>query len=357
MIRKLVTIRQIHSLNPIPGADVIEVAGNEGWKVIVKKGEYCVGDYCMYFEIDSFLPESDSRYGFLMKSSVRKFEGVKGHKLRTIKLRGQISQGLLLPIGQFPELTIPERDEQRKALREVDFAENLGIKKFEAPIPALLAGEVKGTFPSFIRKTDQERCQNLIEEIFVENKDARYEVTIKLDGTSVTYYQLNQEFGACSRNFELKTTEENKDNTMIKLLFESGLADVGFEGYALQGELMGHGIQCNREKLKQHCFYVFDIKNLTTGEYLSPSERQEFMERLYEKVDGKVNKDMVQHIPVLKRNVTLKELGIETMADLLQFAEGKSITNEVREGVVFKREDGTFSFKAMSNAFLEKEND
>jgi len=357
MKRKLVTLRKIHSLTPIPGADVIELASIEGWQVIVKKGEYCVGDFCMYYEIDSFLPESDSRYAFLMKAGTRKFEEVRGHKLRTIKLRGQISQGFVLPLEQFPELALPEREEKRKALREFDFAEKLGIKKFEAPIPAQLAGETKGEFPSFIRKTDQERCQNLIEEIFELNKDSLYEVTIKLDGTSVTYYHHNQEFGACTRNWELKTTDENKDNTIIKVLKESGLSDVGFEGYALQGELMGHGIQCNREKLKVHCFYIFDIKDLTSGKYLSPSERQAFMEQLYAKEGDKVNKDMIQHIPVLKRHVTLKELGIETMADLLKYAEGKSITHEVREGVVFKQEDGGFSFKAMSNLFLAKEKD
>ena len=356
MIRKLVTMRQVRSLDPIPGADAIEAASIEGWKVVVKKGEFCVGDFCIYFEIDSFLPESDPRYSFLMKNT-REFEGIRGHKLRTIKLRGQISQGLVLPLEKFPELTIPELDEQRRALRKFDFAETLGIKKFEAPIPASLAGEVKGQFPSFIRKTDQERCQNLIDEIFIQNKEARYEVTIKLDGTSVTYYHHNQEFGACSRNLELKTTEENNDNTIIKLLKDSGLSDVGFEGYALQGELMGHGIQCNREALKTHCFYVFDIKNLSTGNYLSPVERHKFMEQLYAKEGGKINKDMVQHIPVLERNVTLDQLGINTMADLLKFAEGESITNKIREGLVFKHENGTFSFKAMNNLFLAKEKD
>ena len=166
MLRKLVTMRMIHELIPIPGADVIELARVEGWQVIVRKGEYKAGDYCLYFEIDSFLPESDSRYSLLMKASTRTFEGVKGHKLRTIKLRGQLSQGFVLPLELFPELALPVKDEERKALRKQDFAEQLGIKKFEAPIPAQLNGAFKGDFPSFIRKTDQERCQNLIEEIF-----------------------------------------------------------------------------------------------------------------------------------------------------------------------------------------------
>ncbi len=136
------------------------------------------------------------------------------------------------------------------------------------------------------------------------------------------------------------------------------MSDVGFHGYALQGELMGEGIQCNREALKTHCFYVFDIQNLESGEYLSSQERQEFIENLYEREGTKVSKDMVKHIPILERNATLAQLGIKNMADLLKFAEGSSINpNAEREGVVFKREDGKFSFKAISNTFLAKEKD
>lgn len=352
--RKLVTMRRVSSLDPIPGADVIEVATIDGWKVIVKKGEFNAGDFCIYFEIDSFLPESDPRYTFLMKS-IRMFEGVRGHKLRTIRLRGQLSQGLALPIRQFPEIIIPAFKEQIGALCDLDFAETLGIKKFALPIPAALAGEVKGLFPNFIRKTDQERCQNLIDEIFEQNKEATYEVTTKLDGTSVTYYFFNNEVGACSRNLELKINDANKDNTIIKLFIESGLLDSECKNFAIQGELMGPGIQRNRESLKTPCLYVFDVQNLIAGEYLSPSERVDFMENLY--ASGKVNADMVKHIPVLNRNITLEKLGIKNMEDLLNFAEGPSINGLVREGVVFKREDGKFSFKAISNAFLTSETD
>jgi len=91
-MRRLVTIRQIAVIDPIPNADAIECATIDGWKVVVKKGEFKVGDCCVYFEIDSFLPESDPRYGFLMKGGVREFEGSRGHKLKTVKLRGQLSQ-------------------------------------------------------------------------------------------------------------------------------------------------------------------------------------------------------------------------------------------------------------------------
>src|SRR5271167_1209270 len=267
MERKLVTVRQINTLDPIPNADAIEVAGIEGWKVVVKKGQFHIGDYCLYFEIDSFLPESDPRYSFLMKASVREFEGARGHKLRTVKLRGQISQGLAMPLSDFPEITISSFKEDKLAMRDFDLSEKLGIKKYEGPLSPQLAGWVKGQFPSFIRKTDQERCQNLIGEIFIDNKDSEYEITTKLDGTSVTYYHFNHEVGACSRNLELKMGDENKDNTIVKLFVESGLFDKNFHGYAIQGELMGPGIQGNREALKVHTFYVFDIQNLDTGEY------------------------------------------------------------------------------------------
>jgi RNA ligase (TIGR02306 family) len=361
MERKLVTVRQINSIDPIPGADAIQVASVEGWKVVVKKGEFNIGDYCLYFEIDSFLPESDPRYAFLMKMGVREFEGAKGHKLRTVKLRGQISQGLVLPLGAFPELMIPEMKEHRVALRDFDFASILGIKKYEAPIPAELAGQVKGTFPSFIRKTDQERCQNLIDEIFWQNKESKYEVTTKLDGTSVTFYYFNGETGACSRNLELKINDENKDNSIVRMFIDSGLQRaLQFNGSALnsniaiQGELMGPGIQGNREALKKHTFFIFDMQNLDTGEYLTPSQRRAFVNGM---ISGGLDQSFVQHVPVLHESVSLEKLAITNVDELLAFAEGKSINNLVREGVVFKREDGKFSFKAISNTFLAKEKD
>src|SRR5690606_28178781 len=143
-----------------------EVATVDGWKVVVKKGEFKVGDIAVYFEIDSFLPESDPRYAFLMKSK-RTFNGVVGHRLRTIRLRGQVSQGLLLPIHEFPEAWYVSY----KTLDEL-----LGITKWEKPLPSQLAGKVKGYFPSFIRKTDQERVQNLREEL-EENRDQAFEIT------------------------------------------------------------------------------------------------------------------------------------------------------------------------------------
>ncbi len=361
MERKLVTIRKIADINPIPGADAIEVATVDGWKLVVKKGEFKPGDLCVYFEIDSFLPESDPRYSFLMKSGVREFEGVRGHKLRTVKLRGQISQGLALPVplfyADFDESFEDEGQELSEFFREgQELTKLLGIKKYEAPIPAALAGQVKGGFPFFIKKTDQERCQNIVKEIFEDNATSKYEITTKLDGTSVTYYHREGEVGVCSRNLELKINEENKDNSLVKMFVESGLIDAikAFGNVAIQGELMGPGIQGNREALKTHKFFVFDIQDLDTGTYFWPIERHEMMSRLSK---YGVSSDYIAHVPIMFYNDSLDMHGITNVDQLLAFAEGPSINHAVREGLVFKRHDGEFSFKAISNSFLAKEKD
>lgn len=363
MARKLVTVRKIAALDPIPGADAIECATVDGWKLVVKKGEFSVGDKCVYFEIDSWVPHTLAP--FLSKGQEPKiYEGVLGNKLRTIKLRGQISQGLAMPLGTadstiFPEIWqyILSHNLDETSTYEVDFSELLGVKKWEPQLPAELSGQVKGNFPSFIRKTDQERCQNLIEEIFVDNKDAKYEVTIKLDGTSATFYHYNGEVGACSRNLELKLCDENKHNSFVRMLFDSHLnIDLPRLGnVAIQGELMGPGIQGNRENLKEVHFYVFDIYLIDEQRYATPEERKEMFDRLMSMSAGC---GKISHVPIIAQDVDLyTTLGITNVDQLLQFAEGKSINHPIREGLVFKRVDGRFSFKAISNAFLAKQKD
>lgn len=97
--RKLASIRVIDDVEPIIGADAIEVVTLGGWKVVTKKNEFSKGDLCVYFEIDSFLPAGVPAWQFLVDKSSREFEGVVGHRLRTIKLRGAVSQGFVLPIS------------------------------------------------------------------------------------------------------------------------------------------------------------------------------------------------------------------------------------------------------------------
>lgn len=346
MARKLVSIRQIRQLDAIPGADRIEVASVDGWKLVVKRGEFAVGDACVYFEIDSFLLESEARFQFLTAKGTKELDGQKGHRLRTVRLRGQISQGLALPLSAFPEL--------RGLPMGEDVTELLPVKKWEPPVPANLRGDFKGLFPTFIRKTDQERCQNLLQEIFVENRDAAYEVTIKLDGTSTTMYYRLGDVGVCSRNLEFALTEANQQNTAIRLFYSLGIHDALVQlgrNLALQGEVIGPGIQKNPEMLKEPAFYLFDIFDIDTHAYVAPAERHQLVAQL------NAAGAQLKHVPVMHHQTTLGQLGIENAAQLLAYAEGPSLVSPQREGLVFKRSDGGFSFKAISNAYLEDERD
>jgi RNA ligase (TIGR02306 family) len=400
-IRKLVTVRRVDAIDPIEGADAIEVATIEGWKVVTKKGEFKVGDDAVYFEIDSFLPTGNPAWQFLVDKSSRSFNGVAGHRLRTVKLRGQVSQGLVLPLRALPAVTdfFDNTRFDGASARDFDLSDILGIVKWEQELPAELAGRAAGVFPSYIPKTDQERAQNLRDDIFqVEDRlfpfdvslldaqviealmdkgqlvslgdgsyakvmkakaslDDEFEVTIKLDGSSATFFHKDGHIAACSRNLELKTDESNKDNAFVRMLHDSGfITDLPKLGnIAIQGELMGPGIQGNREKLTKTRLFVFDIYLIDEARYATPVERKELFEKLMSFSNGN---GLVEHAPVLAYSAKLIDtLGIKDVEGLLKFAEGKSINNEVREGVVFKRLDGKFSFKAISNKFLLKESD
>lgn len=371
-MRKLATIRTINELLPIEGADLIQLAKIDGWQCVVKKSEFEVGDRCVYFEIDSHLPIRPE-FEILRRNSFKRMGEREGFRIKTIKLRGQLSQGLALPLTLFPDvfqelptgeliIKLPTGDlefETWVGTEDVDLSDALDVQKYEAPVPAELAGQVKGNFPGFIRKTDQERCQNLGRDIFVDNEDSRYEVTMKLDGTSFTAYcKYKEQDGVCGRNWELKVDDpKNEHNTLVRMYIDSGL-QAALTGYglnlALQGELMGPGIQKNREGLKTHKLFVFDIFNIDSGTYLAPHVRHEVLTDLY---GYGLNKEMVEHVPVIAMAESLEDLGIYGTDGLLQFAEGPSINHPIREGLVFKRIDGGFSFKAISNKYLLKEED
>ena len=329
MTRKLATIRKIDALTPIEGADAIECATVGGWKVVVKKGEYTVGDLAVYCEIDSWIPTEMAP--FLSKGKEpREFEGVKGERLRTVKLRGQLSQGLLLP------MQVAEGSEEG-----ADVTEILGIKKWEKPMNAQLAGMARGNFPSLIPKTDQERVQNLTKEINAALQSAlKFEVTEKLEGSSMTVYMIKGEFGVCSRNLDLKETE---GNTFWQVARRDGLEEKmravdEYWDFAIQGELVGPGIQGNIYKLSQPEFYVYDVYNIQSGEYMNPQDRRRLVERMG-----------LKHVPVIWNTWELAEVDA-----ILAQAEGRAWLNgnQEREGVVYKQVDGGMTFKAISNKYL-----
>ena len=332
-MRKLATIRTIEALNPIPNADAIELATVGGWKVVAQKGLYQVGDLALYLEIDSWVPNKLAP--FLSKGKEpRVFEGIQGERLRTIKLRGQLSQGLLIPlveVNKFFEVP-PHWSEDE------DVTEILGIVKWEKPINAQLAGVCKGNFPSLIPKTDQERVQNIKKELLAIQCDL-FEVTEKLEGSSMTVYRIDGEFGVCSRNMDLKRDENNSFwKTAIFLDIENKMIALEMDNVALQGELIGPGIQGNIYGLTQLEFHVFDIYSIKDGEYVTPQHRWD--------VVGKLG---LSHVPVLDDMFVMTD----SIDELLALAEGASrLANVEREGLVFKHLEGGMSFKAISNKYL-----
>lgn len=337
-MRKLATIRKIDALRPIEGADAIECAVVGGWTVVVKKGEYAVGDLAVYLEIDSWVPNELAPFLSNGKEP-REFNGVKGERLRTVKLRGQLSQGLLLPI----ESALPGKDRDFFWSQVgYDVSSALGVQKYEPPVPAQLAGEVEGAFPGFIPKTDQERIQNLTAELEGwKAEKLSWEVTEKLDGSSMTVFVRDDEQGVCSRNLNLK---ENENNTFWKVAIENQLIEkirrIG-RNLALQGELVGEGIQKNRYKLKGQDFFLFDIYDIDAGRYLNPTERAALAIALE-----------IKHVPVLKSEKVLEDC---TVDDILKWAEGPGFQGGMeREGLVFKCTEREVSFKAISNKFLLK---
>jgi len=333
-MRKMATIRQIDALNPIEGADAIECATIGGWKVVVKKGEFAVGDRAVYCEIDSWIPTEIA--SFLSKGKEpREFEGIRGERLRTVKLRGQLSQGLLLNLDD----VIPQTN---SFVEGDDVSELLNIVKWEMPMNAQLAGMAKGNFPSEIPKTDQERAQNLVGEIqAAAETGTEFEVTEKLEGSSMTVYLIDGEFGVCSRNLDLKETEGNTFWQVARRDdIEAKMRSVVGTDFAIQGELIGPGIQGNIYKLREPEFRVFDIYSITTGAYLSPQKRRELIRNLG-----------LLHVPFISVD---KDLGVGSIDEILQWAEDISILNPTvqREGIVFKEVNGGMSFKAISNKYL-----
>jgi RNA ligase (TIGR02306 family) len=296
----------------------------------------------VYCEIDSFLPIRDE-FEFLRKSSFKKMGEQEGFRLKTIKLRGQVSQGLILPISVVPITQFATAHDLPEGL---DVTEMLGIVKYEPPIPAELSGKVKGLFPSFIPKTDEERIQNLTKEYGEWKHQSKHQfyVTEKLDGSSATYYIKDGEFGVCSRNLELLETEGNTFWKVARELnLEENMRATG-KNISLQGELIGEGIQGNPYKIKGQTVRFF------TGFDIDKYQRISFPELVV------MLSDMgLQYVPIL--NQKLGFVLPETVEDMLKYAEAKSVLNDKteREGVVVRSMDGTISFKAISNKFLLNE--
>jgi len=398
-MRKLASIQRITGLRPIPGADLIEAADVLGWSVVVKKGDFAVGDLVVYFEVDSWLDASNPVYASF-EERFTNWGTKRGMRLKTIKLRKQLSQGLILSISDFVELSpsvrgsaVAEGDDVTDLLK-VEKWEPLEAQQSEKDGPSQ-ASKTR-PFPWFLRKTDQERVQNYIGLIPNVADDEEFEATVKLDGSSMTVYVIGNEnpyyaevykawvarqragksvaaklwlrvkeffgkadkpkfiAGVCSRNIELGLDADNhfsqyvRDHGIIDKITANSSTN---EAIAFQGELIAPSIQENHEKVSGYEWHVFDVFNITEQTYLRPVAA-----RLATEFSG------LSYVPVLERRLSLKQFQSvldptprAQVENILAYAEGPGMNPGVkREGVVFKSNRRDFSFKAISNSYLLK---
>lgn len=364
-MRKLASVQKITEIRPIEKADAIVVAQVLGWECVVKKNEFKVGDMIVYVEVDSVVPDKPE-FEFLRD---RKF------RVRTIKLRGQVSQGLVLPMSILPQTRIyvededvtnlleikkydPQGDAERKLVEQKLETSNNRIHKFFSKYPwyrKLFFKPKKSGFPSFIKKTDEDRIQ-LFPHICENEKDTKFIVTEKLDGQSGTYfliknpkkwYQFGKNtytFGVCSRNLHLPKEDNSSYWTIarqfeIKKVLENLIGDKQF--IVLQGEIIGDKIQGNKYKISGYDFYAF---NLIYPDYsVQPG------------ISVEILKDYgVKFVPILTANFKLKD----TIKECVEYAKGKSTLLPVlREGVVVRNYDKGISFKIINPDFLLKNNE
>ena len=340
-MRKLASIQQIKYVKPIPDADSIETVGVLGWEVVSKKGEFQPGDLCLFIEIDSLLPELP-QFEFLRKSCWN--DSFKKYRLKSCKLKKQLSQGLALPTSVFPILA--------GLTAGADVTELLGIEKYEPPIPAQIQGDAK-SFSWPISKTDETRVQLDDEYGFIERLTGKpYYISLKLDGTSSTFLidPKDETYHVCGRNYSYKESEHHKFWVLSrKYNIEQGLRGYWNKGHriALQAECVGPGIQKNPLGLSSHDLFVFNVVNIDTNHKLCLDDSQNIVESLG-----------LKFVPIVDKGSSFSY----TKTDLLEMAKGKYKTHfhyakdsQDREGIVIRSICGEVSFKAINNDFLLKE--
>lgn len=340
-MRKLASIRRCTAVHPIPKADRIELAIVDGWQCVVSKGAVQPGDLGVYYEVDSFLPANDPRYAH-MSSQFREWNGRQGLKLGTREFRGQVAQGLFLPLAQFPELVNFQLGD--------DVTNALNIIKWEMDIPDEMKALVTGAAPEQVSDTELERVQNVL-DLYELYGDEEYEVSIKLDGMSLTMYQLER-FGVCTKRYDFIDSDDFAGWRLARAYgVDKALAAIGGM-YAIQGELIGSKIGKNKERLPGGTqeFHVFNIEDLAAGRALLPAERMEFMKEL------QGHGSTVKHTPVLPGYKTLREWAPD-LQSLLKLADGPTVLypGGLREGLVFKSTTTQHRFKVISNKQLLKD--
>lgn len=351
-MRKLASIQKIWDITPIEGADRIELAHVEGWQSVVNKGTFKPMDNCVYFEIDSFLPIRPE-FEFLRHSSYKKndFMG-EGFKLRTIKIRGEISQGLCLPISAFAEL----KDKNLEV--GTDVTELLGVKKWEIEERATKNGTIIGDLPSFVPHSDETRIQTVdTEEFLKEFHGKEYYISTKMDGSShaiaiddenvhhLTTHNTELKIDGKSsfnqyvaKNKLFERLQEYKDNNNIKTI-------------AVVGEFCGAGIQKNRLKLVQPQWYIFTIE--INGKRIGLAE----MKKIADAIGNPT-------VPIEEVGYNFDEK-YPTEEAIFDRAYGNYPNGGLKEGIVVRPTTPVYSqtlhnylsFKAVNNAYLLKHED
>ncbi len=253
MTRALATVETISSIAPHTNADELELATVRGWQVVTRLNEFVAGDLVVYFEIDTLLPVDDERFAFLAPRGTRtdQLSGVVGHVLRSVRLRGELSQGLVLPLSEFPELIDVEPGS--------DVTERLRLIKWDPPLPANLSGQAVGSRPSKVPRTDAERVQNLDLTSF---PTTGWVASEKVDGTSTSFLlEHHGSLRVCTRNLELADAgqtqwkmAEELDLVASMIFLATGRSDV-----VLQGELAGPSIQGNPLRLPKVRLFLFRV--------------------------------------------------------------------------------------------------
>lgn len=345
-MRKLASIQKIWNVEPIEGADKIELAHVLGWQCVVNKGQFHRYDIAVYFEIDSFLPVREE-FEFLRSSSYRKTDIMgEGFRLRTLKFKGQISQGLLLPVEIFPEL------EHRVWTVGDNVTDLLGVRKWEIEERASTGGTIIGNLPYDVPHTDETRIQSA-PELLEQFAGKRYYITTKMDGSSHSVSIDENGFHVCGHNFEYKddgssSFYEYVKATGLRRKMEQYMKDTARSVLTIQGEFCAPGIQSNRLRLKKPEWYVFTIR----------ADRRRV--GLYEWLAACENMNL--------EPVPLEESGDDllskypTVDALLARAEGTYPNGGQKEGIVVRTsepvwantESGFLSVKAINNKYLLK---
>lgn len=259
-MEKLAVVSRVLAVDPIEGADKIERTIVLGWSVVTRKGQYQAGDQAVIIFPDTLIPKK-----YLDPS----YEGDEKIRLKTVKMRGQYSAGLLLPMQAVREYASLPDNFVFEDGDEVSVT--LGIEKWVAPVSLSISGDIKGNFPTcIISKTDELNFRNDPEALIEAREDSRFRnqdfiATLKCDGSSGTFIFKDGEFRVCSRNFELKETEGSVFWQIAKKYkLEEALSFGGAE-MALQGEVCGPGIQGNPMKLEELTLFAFLLKDTKYG--------------------------------------------------------------------------------------------